>query len=206
MNTLQTRILSSFLLALVFLFLSGCAEQQHNKQPAQYLQVKRANPPEIIAVNGKAKTIPAGFIKLRLRKVIPSIENYIINDREYIYITEKWFHEVIQWTEDFIALEVPDLNLDQQYPLAYDETFSALASNFANIAVARRHNLRASVLIGFVVAKNVKPWGKIPADGASRIYLLGLTENDGIIYDIRTRQEISAEKFPNIDSIVGVTF
>ena len=204
MNTLQTRILSFWLLALVLILLSGCAEQQ--QQSAEYLQVKRGNPPEIIAVNGKAKTIPAGFIKKRLRLVIPSIENFIINDREYIYITEKWFNEVIKFTEEFIALEVPDLNLDQHYPIAYDETFAALATNFANIAVARRHNLRASVLIGFIHAKNKNPWGKIPADGGSRLYLVGLTEKDGIIYDIQTKQSIAFERFPNKDFIKGVIF
>ena len=204
MNTLQTRILSFWLLALVLILLSGCAEQQ--QQSVEYLQVKRGNPPEIIAVNGKAKTIPAGFIKRRLRLVIPSIENFIINDREYIYITEKWFNEVIQFTEEFIALEVPDLNLHQHYPIAYDETFAALATNFANIAVARRHNLRASVLIGFIHAKNKNPWGKIPADGASRLYLVGLTEKDGIIYDIQTRQSIAFERFPNNEFIKGVIF
>lgn len=205
MNTLQAKILLSWLVVAMVVLLSGCAEQQQ-QQPASYLKVKRANPPEIIAINGKAKTIPAGFIKRRLRLVIPSIENFVINDREYIYVTEKWFNEVIKWTEDFIALEVPNLNLDHEYPLAYDETFATLASNFANIAVARRYNLRASVLIGFVVAKNENPWGKIPADGTSQIYLVGLTENDGIIYDIHTRQSIAFEQFPNMDFIKGVLF
>ena len=205
MNTLRAKILTSWFLASMFLLLSGCAEQQQ-QQPSQYLQVKRANPPEIIAVNGKAKTIPAGFIKRRLRLLIPSIENFIINDREYIYITEKWFNEVIKWTEDYIALEVPNLNLDQQYPLAYDETFATLASNFANIAVARRYNLRASVLIGFVVAKNKNPWGVIPANGTSQLYLVGLSETGGIIYDIHSRQLIGFEQFPNKDFITSVLF
>jgi hypothetical protein len=113
---------------------------------------------------------------------------------------------VLRFTEEFIAREVPDLNLDQHYPLAYDETFSALASNFANISVARKHNLRASVLIGFVVAPNKNPWGKIPANGTSRLYLFGLTNNDGIIYDIRTKQTIALEQFPNMEFIKGVIF
>ena len=207
MNTLRAKILLSCLVASMFVLFSGCAEQQqHQQQPAKYLQVKRGNPPEIIAVNGKAKTVPAGFIKRRLRLLFPSIENFIIHDREYIYITEKWFKEVVKWTEDFIALEVPNLKLDQQFPLAYDETFATLASNFANIAVARRYNLRASVLIGFVVARNKNPWGVIPVDGTSRLYLLGLTETGGIIYDIHTRQLIGFEQFPNRDFITGVLF
>lgn len=203
MRTLRTKILSTCILVFVLVLFNSCAEQQ---QPAAYLKVKRGVPPEIIAVNGKAKTIPAGFIKRRLRLTNPSIEHFIIHDRQYIYITEKWFNEVIRWTEDFIALEVPDLNLNKQYPIAYDETFSTLASNFANIAVARRHNLRASVLIGFVVAENKNPWGDIPADGAARVYLVGLTENDGMIYDIRSRQTIAFQEFPNKDFIKGVTF
>lgn len=205
MKTLQTRILLSWLsvLMLVLMFLlSGCAEQK----PTESVRIKRGAPPEIIAVGGKAKTMPAGLIKRRLRLEIPSIENFIINDRKYIYVTEKWFYEVIAWTEGFIALQVPDLDLNQEYPVAYNETFVSLASNVANMAVARRYNTKGSVLIGLITAKGDKPWGKIPADGKDKVYLIGLTEESGIVYDIRTKQSIEFSKFPNIDSIKGIMF
>jgi len=202
LNTLRTRILLSWLLVLIFVLLSGCAEQK----PTESIRIKRGTPPEIIALNGKAKMIPAGFIKRRLRLKFPSIENFIINDRQYIHITEKWFYEVIAWTEDFIALEVPNLDLNKEYPVAYNETFVSMASNVANISVARRYNVKGSVLIGLITARGDKPWGEIPADGKYRVYLIGLTEDSGIVYDIRTKQSIEFSEFPNVDSIKGVMF
>ncbi len=91
---------------------------------------------------GKPKMVPAGFIKRRLRLGLPSAKDVVIHDRQYIYITEKWFHDVIEWTEEFIALQVPELDLEQKYPLAYDETFATLAANFANMSVATRYNVQ----------------------------------------------------------------
>jgi len=150
--------------------------------------------------------IPAGFIKRRLRLSLPSARDVIIHDQHYIYITEKWFHDVIKWTEEFISLQVPELDLQQKYPPAYDETFATLAANFANIYVAIRYNVQSSVLIGLITAKHEKPWGAIPADGRKRVYLIGLTEKGGIVYDLHTRQSISFDEFPNYDSIDGIMF
>jgi len=150
--------------------------------------------------------IPAGFIKRRLRLGLPSAKNVVIHDRQYIYITEKWYHDVINWTEEFIALQVPELNLQQKYPLAYDETFATLATNIANISVAGRYNIHGSVLIGLITAKHEKSWAAIPADGRQRVYLVGLTEKGGLVYDLHTRQSISLDEFPNFDSINGIMF
>ena len=192
-----------FLLIIpTILLLTGCAEQQQ----VENIRIKSGPPPEIIAEEGKPKTIPAGFIKRRLRLGLPSANSVVIHDRQYIYITEKWFHDVIEWTEEFIALQVPDLNLQQKYPLAYDETFATLAANIANISVAKRYNIQGSVLIGLITVKHEKPWGAIPADGKSRVYLIGLTEKGGLVYDLHTRQSISFDKFPNFDSISGIMF
>jgi len=113
---------------------------------------------------------------------------------------------VIAWTEEFITLQVPDLDLNKEYPLTYDETFAMLASNIANISVARRYNIHGSVLIGLFTAKSIKPWGVIPADGKYRTYMIGLTEESGIVYDIRTKQSVESDKFPNRDSIKGIIF
>ena len=193
-----------YLMMSTILFAAGCAQQQ--QQQVEYIRIKKGPPPEIVAEDGKAKLIPAGFIKRRLRLGMPSAQNVVIHDRQYVYITEKWFYDVIKWTEEFIALQVPDLNLQQKYPLGYDETFVALAGNIANISVAKRYNVQGSVLIGLITAKHDQPWGVIPADGEVRVYLIGLTENGGLVYDIRTRQSISFDQFPNFDSVVGIMF
>jgi len=191
-----------FLMISIILLLSGCGAQQK----VEYIRIKKGVPPEIVAEEGKPKMVPAGFLKRRLRLGIPSARNVVIHDRQYIYITEKWFHDVIEWTEEFIARQVPDLNLQQKYPLAYDETFATLAANFANISVATRYRVQGSVLIGLITAKHEKPWGAIPADGKKRIYLVGMTEKGGLVYDLHTRQSISFDKFPNFESISGIMF
>ncbi len=184
------------------LLLTGCAEQQQ----LEYIRIQKGPPPEIVAENGKPKTVPAGFIKRRLRLGLPSAKSVVIHDRQYIFITEKWFHDVIKWTEEFIALQVPELNLKQKYPPAYDETFAALASNFANISIATRYNVRSSVLIGLITVQHEKSWDAIPADGNKRVYLVGLTEKGGLVYDLHTRQSINFDNFPNFDSISGIMF
>ncbi len=81
-----------------------------------------------------------------------------------------------------------------------------LMSNIANIAVAKRYNVKGSVLIGLLVAQSKKPWGTIKADGEFRKYVIGLTENGSIIYDIPTRQSIAGNDFPNLDYITGILF
>lgn len=201
MNTLRRSLWPSLVLSLVLL-LGSCAEQKQ----AQFIRIKKGPPPEIIAEDGKEKLIPAGYIKRRFLMGIPSLENLVIHDRQYIYITEKWFYDVIVWTEDFIRLQVPNLDFNKKYPLAYDETFALLASEIADISVAKKYNIRGSVLIGLLVAKNEKPWGKIAADGEYRVYVFGLTEEDFVIYDIRTRQLIQSKNFPNSDFITGIMF
>ncbi len=194
--------ISLFFLLMIstILLLAGCAAQQQ----VEYIRIKKGPSPEIVAEEGKPKMVPAGFIKRRLRLGLPSAKDVVIHDRQYMYITEKWFHDVIAWTEEFIALQVPDLNLQQNYPLAYNETFATLAANFANLSVATRYNVQGSVLIGLLTAKHEKPWGAIPADGKKRIYLIGMTEKGGLVYDLHTRQSISFDKFPNFESISGL--
>ena len=128
----------------------------------------------------------------------------MVGDRQYVYITEKWFDDVIQWTEEFIQAQVPELDLDRQQPLGYEETFALLASNVANLAVAKRYNIKSSVLIGLLVADSKQPWGKIPADNKRRAYVVCLTQDGGIVYDLLTRQKVPFESFANYDFIVGV--
>ena len=203
MNISRIKKQLPWIVVAILVLLIGCAEQQVT---TEYIRIKRGPPPEIISESGKPKLLPAGFIKRRIRLGLPSVKNVTIHDRNYIYITEKWFHDVITWTEEFVELQVPGLDLDKKYPLAYDETFAALASNLANGAISRRYNIRASALIGLITAKHEKSWGAIPADGKNRVYLIGLTEKGGLVYDIHTRQSIGFDEFPNFDSISGIMF
>ncbi|MEN8190633.1 MAG: hypothetical protein ABFS19_12375 [Thermodesulfobacteriota bacterium] len=190
------------LLLLIPALLNGCGEA-----PSDHSQlVRKGAPPEIVAVGGKAKLIPAGFVKRRLRLGYPSLKSFLISDLQYMYITEHWFREVLEWSDYFIRQQVPELDNLKELPTAYEETFSELMSNVANLSVAKRYNVKASVLIGLMVANSDKPWGRIPADGKPRRYIVGLTEHGGIIYDIPTRQISSLEKFPNQDSMTGVMF
>jgi hypothetical protein len=183
--------------------LNGCAEPRADN----YVLVKKGPPPEIVAVDGKAKLIPAGFIKRRLRLGYPTLkDNIIIGDRQYLYITEKWFMDVVEWSEYFIKLQVPELDSLPDRPTAYEETLTILMSNLANVSVSKRYNVKASVLIGLVVAKSDNPWGKLPADGKPRQYVIGLTEHGSVIYDIPTRQIIDGNDFPNKESMIGIMF
>ncbi len=183
--------------------LNGCAEPHVNN----YILVKKGPPPEIVAVDGKVKLIPAGFIKRRLRLGYPTLkDNIIIGDRQYLYITEKWFMDVVEWSEYFIKLQVPEIDTLPDHPTAYEETLTILMSNLANLSVSKRYNVKASVLIGLVVANSDNPWGKIPADGKYRQYVIGLTEDGSVIYDIPTRQIIDGNDFPNKDSMTGIMF
>ncbi|MEN8200813.1 MAG: hypothetical protein ABFR63_12155, partial [Thermodesulfobacteriota bacterium] len=168
--------------------------------------VKKVSPPEIVAVNGHAKLIPAGLIKRRLQLGYPHLESIIISDSKYMYITKNWFMEFVEWSDFFIRQQVPAFDSLKELPTAYEETFVELMSNVANLSVSKRYNIRASVFIGLLVADNDRPWGRIPGDGRSHRYVVGLTEDGAIIYDIATRQTISADDFPNKDTITAIMF
>ena len=168
--------------------------------------LKKGAPPEIIAVDGKAKLLYGEFIRRRLKGNYPDIGPIVVGDKRYMFITEKWFKDVIAWTTEFIDEQVPELKQRQELPVSYEETLVMLMSNMANLAVAKRYNVKASVLIGLVVVKNNEPWGKISADGKKRVYVIGLTENGALVYDVPTGQIISGKEFPNRANIVGILF
>ena len=198
LTTFITVIVSLTLLSL----LSGCAEGP----PTRYTEVKIAPAPEIIAAKGKAKLMPAGFLKRRLRLGFPSLEKIAVNDRQYMYITKKWFMDLVDWTEYYIKRQVPEIDTLPKLPTAYLDTFIMLTANIANHMVGRRHSIKASVLIGELQVKNVHPWGEIPGDGKIRVYMVCLTEDGLIIYDIPTRQIADSSSFPNLDSMLKVMF
>jgi hypothetical protein len=187
---------------LTIALLSGCAAPTVEN----YIELERAAPPEIVALDGKPKLVPAGFIKRRLRLGYPTLKEILIGDLQYMYITEKWFMDVLNWTEYFIRVQVPDIDSLQERPAAYEETVTILMSNLANLSVAGRYNIKASVLIGMVIANSDKPWEKIEADGKPRQYIIGMTQEGSIIYDLPTGQFINGSDFPNLDSMTGIMF
>ncbi len=170
------------------------------------LVIKSGPPPEIIAIDGKAKLLYGEFIRRQLQKKHPTLKKIVVGDKRYMFITEKWFMDVLHWTENFIKQQVPELDSLQTLPTAYEETFAMLMSNIANLSVAKRYNVKGSVLIGLLVAQNNEPWGEIKADGTFRRYIIGLTENGSIIYDIPTGQIIAGKEFSNRNYISGIMF
>ncbi len=173
---------------------------------ADTMFLQKAPPPEIIAVSGKAKLLYGNFIRKQLQKRFPTLKTIVVGDKRYMFITEKWFKGVIDWTEYFITQQVPEIHQLENLPLAYEATFTMLMSNIANIAVSKRYSVNGSVLIGLMVAKSEKPWGAIQADGKPRQYVIGLTENGSMIYHIPTRQISTGKDFPNKDHTSGIIF
>lgn len=173
---------------------------------ADTVNFRKVPAPEILAESGKGKLMPAGFLKRRLRLGYPSLKNIVIGDRQYLYITDKWFDEIIQWTEEFIALQAPSVDIARNMPLDCHAVVSSLATNVANLAVAKRYNIKASVLIGVMAATSGEPWGKIPADGTLREYIVALTEKGGIVYHLPTKQRVSFERFPNREHMLAISF
>jgi hypothetical protein len=194
-------------LVLVAVVCGGCGDPAtgvsgHNHS----VTVEQVPPPEILAEAGKPKLAPAGFMKLRLQRGYPSIHDIIINDKQYVFITEKWFLQIVEWVENYIALQIPEIRSNKRYPVGYVSTVASMVSSAANITVAKRYDLQASVLIGVMRAKSVKPWGDIPADGKDRSYLVTLLGDDPIVYDVWTKQLIPFARFPNLETMDAIAF
>ena len=186
----------------------GCAGSANVANSHSHsIKVAQIPAPEVIAESGKPKLVPAGFMKLRLSRGYPSsLEDIVINDRQYVFITQKWFRQVVDWVENYIAMQIPEIRPNQKYPVGYATTVASLANSAANLTVAKRYDLKASVLIGVMRAKSVNPWGAIPADGQDRVYLVTLADNDPIVYDLWTKQVIPFEQFPNAKTMDAISF
>lgn len=182
-------------------FLSGCGGASYTEHS---IELKKVAPPEIIAMDGKAKLYYGEFVRRQLEKRLPNLKTIIVGDKRYLFITEKWFMDLVHWTEYFIKQQVPELENLEELPIAYAGTFAELMSSIANIAVAKRYNVKASVLIGLILAESNKPWGKIEADGKNRVYLVALTEEGVLIYDIATHQFSRGKDFPNKKSTTKI--
>ena len=201
MKTTLTHLVTIIGMAALLL-LSGCAAPTVEN----YIELEKGAPPEIVAKDDKPKLIPGGFIKRRLRLGYPSLQEIVVNDSQYMYITEDWFMDVLNWSEYFIKAQVPEIDALPERPIAYKETVTMLMYNLANIMVAGRYNIKGSVLIGLLIADSDKPWGKIQADGKPRQYIIGLTEDGATIYDLPTRQVTAGKDFPNLESVTHIMF
>ena len=162
--------------------------------------------PEIIAEGHRAKNIPGGFLKLRLRKTLPELETIIINDAHYLYISEHWFLQLVDWTSSFVEQQIPGLHVSGDLPKDFVKTYAMFMSSIANLVIARSHNVKSSALIGAITARNVEPWEKIPGSDKLASYIIVLDEHNMMVYDIVTKQLCKLHDFPNKDHIVEMVF
>lgn len=162
--------------------------------------------PEIIAKGKTPKIMPAGYLKMTLRKQLPELEEIIINDQHYVYITEEWFFQLKEWTDAFIAQQVPDLDKSDNLPVDYKQAYTMFLSSIANLTINKHYNIKSSALIGILVARNVLPWEAIPATGEQMSYIIILDEDYIMVYDLITEQMTDIYSFPNMKHIVGITF
>ncbi len=150
--------------------------------------------------------MPASFLKLRLQKQLPELEEIIINDQHYIYITEEWFLQLKKWCDTFIERQVPDFKTTVQLPVGYKQSYAMFLSSIANITIAKHFDIKSSALIGLLVTRNIEPWGNIPGTGEQMTYIILMDDNYLRVYDLTTGQIASLDKFPNKKHIQGILF
>ncbi len=173
-----------------------------------YEQLRIAQPPkpQIVAKGTAPKIMPASFLKLRLQKQLPELEEIIINDQHYIYITEEWFLQLKKWCDTFIERQVPDFKTTVQLPVGYKQSYAMFLSSIANITIAKHFDIKSSALIGLLVTRNIEPWGNIPGTGEQMTYIILMDDNYLRVYDLTTGQIASLDKFPNKKHILGIIF
>ena len=187
------------LLACCLLLFTSCKSYKQ-------VQVVRAPKPQIIANGHEAKIMPARFLKLRITKQLSELEELIINDKNYVYITKEWFLAMDKWTDKYILNQVPDLYSTGELPVDYRETYIMFLSSIANLQIALHYNVKSSALIGIIVAESVELWGEIAPTGRNEIYAIVLTEEQMLVYDIITKQLCKIHDFPNLKHTKAIIF
>jgi hypothetical protein len=186
-------------LIFCLLFLNSCKSYQQ-------MAVPKTPKPQIIAKGKKPKIMPASYLKLQMEKQLPELKELIINDQHYVYITKEWFLQMNEWTVSFINQQAPDLQKSGNLPVDYEQTYTMFLNSIANLQIAKHYNIKSSALIGILVAKNVQPWGEIPATGENMSYVIVLSEKAMMVYDITTKQLCKIYAFPNLKHTQGVIF
>ncbi len=167
--------------------------------------VTKAPKPQIIAKDNKPRIMPAGYLKLQIRKQLPELEELVISDKNYVYISKKWFLQMDDWTRTFIHEQVPNLD-SNDLPTVYRESYIMFLSSIANFQIAKHYNIKSSALIGILVAANIEPWGAIPASGKNMSYMIVLSGSSMLVYDIVTRQLCKIYDFPNLKHTKKIFF
>ena len=167
--------------------------------------VTKAPKPQIIARGTKPRLMPAGYLKLQIRKQLPELEELVINDKNYVYISKEWFLQMNDWTRRFIQEQVPNLD-SKNLPTVYRESYIMFLSSITNFQIAKYYNIKSSALIGILVATNIEPWGLIPASGENMSYIIVLSESSMLVYDIVTKQLCKIYDFPNLKHTKKIFF
>jgi len=149
--------------------------------------------------------MPAGYLKLQIRKQLPEVKDLIISDQKYVYISREWFLLMDEWTRSFILEQVPNLKHDD-LPTVYRESYIMFLSSVANFQIAKYYNIKSSALIGILVATNIEPWGAIPASGKNMSYMIVLSDSSMLVYDIVTKQLCKIYDFPNLKHTKKIFF
>lgn len=168
--------------------------------------VEKIAPPQIIAENGKPKLEPGGIIHKKLKELSPELQDIMVNDRYYVYITREWFLELKGWTDRYIARVAPNLGDSGPQLKGYTRTYSMLMNSAANFAIAGKYKVKGAALIGLMVVRNDNDWGKLKGDGQKHDYIVGMTEDGGLVLDLQTGQIIELRNFPNNKSILAMLF
>ncbi len=173
----------------------------------EQIEMSRIPPPSVVLETGnKIKVLHKRIIIDYLQQVLPSLENLVVNDKQYVYAEKSWLKDVLHWVDEFVYTQIPELREGKRYPLGYTQTYMELLNSIANLSLRKHYDVDASVLLGIMVAESKKQWGNIPGDGKKRSYLVALTEDGGVVYDIYSKQMVSLKDFPNLQNVENMLF
>lgn len=198
MKSISIFLNHSVLIILSLLLLTACGATY------QQVEMPRIQKASVAQQDNKVKILHKRVIAHRLKQMLPNIETLTINDKQYVYAEKMWLKGVLDWADAFVYQQIPELGKDQNFPVDYTQTYFELVNSVANLSLRKHQNVDAAVLIGIMIADSKKPWGKIPADQKARSYIVALTEDGGLVYDIYTKQTVDLKSFPNTNNITKI--
>lgn len=127
------------------------------------------------------------------------------SDADYALIGDNSLSVLSSWLEAVCQSIAFDLRRARSGH--YDGTVFARLLNVATSAGALQDRPRAlAVPIGVALCPREKPWGELPGDGATDVYVIVATEGGMMVYDPPTRQLTSLADFPNKAKILEIRF